>query len=288
MRSSKSRSRSKANRSRSMGNITNRVFDSSGPEGKVRGTPQQIIDKYTQLARDAQLSNDRVAAENFQQHAEHYTRMLGDAQREMEARREQQQNQQGSGANGQNAGQGGGQQSGQQNAQNVGQQAGQHGGAPTALAGGQAAADAAPQGVEPRSGRTVTPVEAAGTGPQPDLPVVDAAPGQTVSAVVETGASEAGAGPEAVASAAETAVEEATAKPRRRSRAKPAASKAKAVQSDDAARDEEGLSGETESASTLVETPEDAPKPRRTRARAKPKAKEAAPAAESDPGEAAE
>ncbi|HBV54067.1 MAG TPA: DUF4167 domain-containing protein, partial [Rhodobacteraceae bacterium] len=51
MRSSKSRSRSKANRNnsnqgRNLGNIINRVFDSSGPEGKVRGTPQQIIDKY--------------------------------------------------------------------------------------------------------------------------------------------------------------------------------------------------------------------------------------------------
>ncbi len=68
----------------------NRVFDSSGPEGKVRGTPQQIIDKYTQLTHDAQLGNDRVAAENFQQHSEHYTRMLGAAQREMNARREQQ------------------------------------------------------------------------------------------------------------------------------------------------------------------------------------------------------
>lgn len=77
-----------------MGNIVNRVFDSSGPEGKVRGTPQQIIDKYNQLARDAQLSNDRVAAENFQQHAEHYTRLLGEAQREQEARREQQEAQQ--------------------------------------------------------------------------------------------------------------------------------------------------------------------------------------------------
>jgi len=71
-----------------MGNVVNRVFDSSGPEGKVRGTPQQIIDKYTQLARDAQLGNDRVAAENFQQHAEHYTRLLGEAMREQEARRE--------------------------------------------------------------------------------------------------------------------------------------------------------------------------------------------------------
>ena len=94
MRSSKSRSRSKSNRSRSIGNIVNRVFDSSGPEGKVRGTPQQIIDKYVQLARDATLSNDRVAAENFQQHAEHYTRMLGEAQREQDARREQQDGQQ--------------------------------------------------------------------------------------------------------------------------------------------------------------------------------------------------
>ncbi|MDX1780430.1 MAG: DUF4167 domain-containing protein [Thalassovita sp.] len=92
MRSSKSRSRSKSSRhsNRSVGNIVNRVFDSSGPEGKVRGTPQQIIDKYNQLARDAQLGNDRVAAENFQQHAEHYLRMLSQAQRDQEARREQQ------------------------------------------------------------------------------------------------------------------------------------------------------------------------------------------------------
>jgi hypothetical protein len=95
MRSSKSRSRSKSNRNRPTGgNIVNRVFDSSGPEGKVRGTPQQIIDKYNQLARDAQLSNDRVAFENFQQHSEHYTRMLGEAQREMDARREQQEQEQ--------------------------------------------------------------------------------------------------------------------------------------------------------------------------------------------------
>jgi len=91
MRSSKNRSRSKGNRNRSVGNIVNRVFDSSGPEGKVRGTPQQIIDKYNQLARDAQLGNDRVAAENFQQHAEHYLRLLAEAQRDQEARREQQQ-----------------------------------------------------------------------------------------------------------------------------------------------------------------------------------------------------
>ena len=74
-----------------MGNVVNRVFDSSGPEGKVRGTPQQIIDKYNQLARDAQLSNDRVATENFQQHAEHYLRMLAEAQKEQAERQAQQQ-----------------------------------------------------------------------------------------------------------------------------------------------------------------------------------------------------
>jgi len=77
-----------------MGNVVNRVFDSSGPEGKVRGTPQQIIDKYNQLARDAQLSNDRVATENFQQHAEHYLRMLAEALKEQAERQAQQQNQQ--------------------------------------------------------------------------------------------------------------------------------------------------------------------------------------------------
>lgn len=61
------------------GNVLNRVYESAGPEGKVRGTPQQVIDKYLQLARDAQTSGDRVTAENFLQHAEHYVRLLNAA-----------------------------------------------------------------------------------------------------------------------------------------------------------------------------------------------------------------
>ncbi|MFG5382512.1 DUF4167 domain-containing protein [Yoonia sp. R2-816] len=94
MRSSKSRSRNKNRNNRpSGGNIINRVFDSSGPDGKVRGTPQQIIEKYNQLHRDAFLSGDRVDAENFAQHAEHYTRMLAEAQREVDAKREEQEEQ---------------------------------------------------------------------------------------------------------------------------------------------------------------------------------------------------
>lgn len=97
MRSSKSRSRSKSNRQRSFGNVVNRVFDSSGPDGKVRGTPQQIIEKYLMLARDAQLSNDRVAEQAFLQHAEHYTRMLSEAQRELAREQESRQGQPGNG-----------------------------------------------------------------------------------------------------------------------------------------------------------------------------------------------
>jgi hypothetical protein len=132
MRTSKQRSRSKPNRPRPVGNIINRVFDSSGPDGKVRGTPQQIIDKYLMLAREAQLSNDRVAAENFLQHAEHYTRQLAEATREMNAeaearrlvheaqnrdRQNNNQNNSGQGNNGQNNGQ----QSAQDNQSDAGQ-----------------------------------------------------------------------------------------------------------------------------------------------------------------------
>ncbi len=87
----------KSNRARGRGNRrpngtnVNRVFESSGPEGKVRGTPQQIIEKYLSLARDAQTSGNRVVAENFLQHAEHYQRILVEA---MGARQERRDNQQ--------------------------------------------------------------------------------------------------------------------------------------------------------------------------------------------------
>ena len=82
--SNKSRNRNKNNNRRgSASNNINRVFESAGPEGRVRGTPQQIIDKYLSLTYDAQLAGDRVAAENFQQHAEHYSRLLIEAQKEI-------------------------------------------------------------------------------------------------------------------------------------------------------------------------------------------------------------
>ena len=82
--SGKSRNKNRNNGRRpNPGNVINRVFDSAGPEGKVRGTPQQIIEKYQSLAHDSQLSGDRVSAENFQQHSEHYARLLLEAQKEV-------------------------------------------------------------------------------------------------------------------------------------------------------------------------------------------------------------
>lgn len=54
----------------------NHVFDSSGPDVRVRGTAQQLFEKYQQLGRDATSSGDRVTAEGFYQHAEHYFRIL--------------------------------------------------------------------------------------------------------------------------------------------------------------------------------------------------------------------
>ncbi|MDT7951051.1 MAG: DUF4167 domain-containing protein [Acetobacteraceae bacterium] len=54
----------------------NHVFDSSGPDLRVRGTSQQLFEKYLQLGRDATSSGDRVMAESYFQHAEHYFRIL--------------------------------------------------------------------------------------------------------------------------------------------------------------------------------------------------------------------
>ena len=51
-------------------------FESNGPEAKVRGTAQQILEKYQALARDAYSAGDRILAEGYLQHAEHYYRIL--------------------------------------------------------------------------------------------------------------------------------------------------------------------------------------------------------------------
>jgi hypothetical protein len=67
-------------RNRKSQNPMTRVFESNGPDVKIRGTPSHIAEKYLQLARDAQASGDPVAAENYYQHAEHYFRLIAAAQ----------------------------------------------------------------------------------------------------------------------------------------------------------------------------------------------------------------
>jgi len=54
----------------------NHIFDSNGPDMRLRGTAQQLFEKYLQLGRDATGAGDRVMAESYFQHAEHYFRIL--------------------------------------------------------------------------------------------------------------------------------------------------------------------------------------------------------------------
>lgn len=64
------------NNNRKNHNPLARSFESNGPDVKIRGTPAHIAEKYLSLARDAQSSGDPVLAENYLQHAEHYTRII--------------------------------------------------------------------------------------------------------------------------------------------------------------------------------------------------------------------
>jgi Domain of unknown function (DUF4167) len=74
------RMRGRNNNHRKSHNPMARVFESNGPDVKIRGNPSHIAEKYIQLARDAQASGDPVAAENYYQHAEHYYRVIASAQ----------------------------------------------------------------------------------------------------------------------------------------------------------------------------------------------------------------
>lgn len=76
MRQNPNTRRSRGRGGRKPGNSRNQVFDSNGPGARVRGNSAQIYEKYQQLARDATSAGDRVAAENYYQHAEHYFRLL--------------------------------------------------------------------------------------------------------------------------------------------------------------------------------------------------------------------
>jgi len=82
MRNGQKRMRGRGNHRKSQNPMT-RVYESNGPDVKIRGTASHIAEKYIQLARDAQSSGDPVAAENYYQHAEHYFRLIATAQEQL-------------------------------------------------------------------------------------------------------------------------------------------------------------------------------------------------------------
>jgi len=75
MRQSNQKSRSRG-RGRKPQNPMSRNFESNGPDVKIRGNAGHIAEKYSTLARDALSNGDRVIAENYLQHAEHYNRIV--------------------------------------------------------------------------------------------------------------------------------------------------------------------------------------------------------------------
>lgn len=54
------------------------VYDSNGPDVRIRGTAHQVAEKYLALAKDATSAGDRIVAENYYQHAEHYIRIINE------------------------------------------------------------------------------------------------------------------------------------------------------------------------------------------------------------------
>ena len=71
------------------------MYESNGPDVKIRGTASHVAEKYLQLARDAQSSGDPIAAENYYQHAEHYFRVIAAAQEQFRQTQPYYQQQQG-------------------------------------------------------------------------------------------------------------------------------------------------------------------------------------------------
>jgi hypothetical protein len=87
------RNRNNNNNNRRGQNPMTRVYESNGPDIKIRGTASHVAEKYVQLARDARSSGDPVAAENYYQHAEHYFRLIAAAQEQFRQNQPQHQQQ---------------------------------------------------------------------------------------------------------------------------------------------------------------------------------------------------
>lgn len=78
--SSSRRQRNRGNGGRRGNQQRTQVYDSNGPDVRIRGTAHQVAEKYEILAKDAASSGDRILAESYLQHAEHYLRIVGNMQ----------------------------------------------------------------------------------------------------------------------------------------------------------------------------------------------------------------
>src|SRR5246500_3844968 len=87
----RNRNNNNNNNNRRGQNPMTRVFESNGPDIKIRGTASHVAEKYVQLAGDARSSGDAVAPENYDQHAEHYFRLIAAAQEQFRQNQPQQQ-----------------------------------------------------------------------------------------------------------------------------------------------------------------------------------------------------
>ncbi len=92
---------SRRQRSRNSGHRNNQqraqVYNSNGPDVRIRGTAHQVAEKYLALARDASSAGDIIVAENYYQHAEHYIRVINENNGKFDAakvfgKREEQEN----------------------------------------------------------------------------------------------------------------------------------------------------------------------------------------------------
>ena len=84
-RSSRNRGPNGNNNGNNKKNARTRVYESNGPETKIRGTAYQVTEKYELLAKDAETSGNTVLAENYRQHAEHYQRVINSFEAEAAA-----------------------------------------------------------------------------------------------------------------------------------------------------------------------------------------------------------
>lgn len=91
--SSNRRQRNRGGSGRRGGNSRSQVYDSNGPDVRIRGTAHQVAEKYVALAKDAAAADDTMMEQNYLQHAEHYQRIInswddGDVQPQKQRRGE--------------------------------------------------------------------------------------------------------------------------------------------------------------------------------------------------------